>query len=184
MLHGHHISLLVLIKHARLQRSLWLSQQCYLHFVPRVLHFSAIHCICVFSESKSLRLQWSRLSYLWDLQLFQVSTAKSSVRMCFKGNDSCFVCKQAQVKLDIYTDRFSANRSLKIWHNYFLVQLNCSCSSRKYKSAILYTVYMYIPLTCYAIHNTDCCVVALLPIAIPGISALTLCKELEQWGVH
>ena len=121
------------------------------------------YCICVFSESKSLRLQWSRLSYLWDLQLFQVSTAKSSVRMCFKGNGSCFVCKQAQVKLDIiYTDRFSANRSLKIWHNYFLVQLECSCSSRKYKSAILYTVYMYIPVTCYAIRNTDCCVVALL----------------------
>ena len=118
------------------------------------------YCICVFSESKSLRLQWSRLSYLWDLQLFRVSTAKSSVRMCFKGNGSCFVCKQAQVKLDIYTDRFSANRSLKIWHNYFLVQLECSCSSRKYKSAILYTVYMYIPVTCYAIRNTDCCVVA------------------------
>ena len=35
-----HISLLVLIV---FQRSLWLSQQCYLHFVPRVLHFSAIH---------------------------------------------------------------------------------------------------------------------------------------------
>ena len=67
------------------------------------------YCICVFSESKSLRLQWSRLSYLWDLQLFRVSTAKSSVRMCFKGNGSCLVCKQAQVKLDIYTDRFSAN---------------------------------------------------------------------------
>ena len=36
-----HISLLVLIvEHARLQRSLWFCQQCYL---PRVLHFSAIH---------------------------------------------------------------------------------------------------------------------------------------------
>ena len=31
-------------RHARLQRSLWLSKQCYLHFAPRVLHFSAIHC--------------------------------------------------------------------------------------------------------------------------------------------
>ena len=30
-------------KHAQLQRSLWLCQQCYLHFVPRVLHFSSIH---------------------------------------------------------------------------------------------------------------------------------------------
>ena len=72
------------------------------------------YCICVFSESKSLRLQWSRLSYLWDLQLFRVSTAKSLVRMCFKGNGSCFVCKQAQVKLDIYTDRFSANDLLRL----------------------------------------------------------------------
>ena len=34
-----HISLLVLIV---FQRSLWLSKQCYLHFVPRVLHFSAL----------------------------------------------------------------------------------------------------------------------------------------------
>ena len=39
-----HISLLVLIV---FQRSLWLSQQCYLHFVPRVLHFSAIHLTSV-----------------------------------------------------------------------------------------------------------------------------------------
>ena len=38
----HHISSLVLIvEHARLQRSLWLCQQCYLHFALRVLHFSA-----------------------------------------------------------------------------------------------------------------------------------------------
>ena len=26
------------------RRSLWFSQQCYLHFTPRVLHFTAIHC--------------------------------------------------------------------------------------------------------------------------------------------
>ena len=48
-------------------------------------------------------------------------------------------------------------------------------------SHFVHYVYMYIPLTCYAIAIP---IVALLPIAIPGISALTLCKELEQWGVH
>ena len=46
------IVLIVLYKHARLQRSLWLSQQCYLHFVPRVLHFSAIHCSPVVAHIK------------------------------------------------------------------------------------------------------------------------------------
>ena len=35
-------------RHARLQRSLWLSKQCYLHIVPRVLHFTAIHIHCIY----------------------------------------------------------------------------------------------------------------------------------------
>ena len=53
---------IVLYKHARLR--LWLSQQCYLHFVPRVLHFSAIHYINV-NVSNDVMVVHTHAKFKW-----------------------------------------------------------------------------------------------------------------------
>ena len=72
------------------RRTLWFSQRCYLHFTPRVLHFSAVHLYLVTNHFLSLWcISAFRTSLIFVLLFLCLCIPSASLFFCVSINAFC-----------------------------------------------------------------------------------------------